>query len=177
MMTGSPEDVMLRLGSGLLCFPVTTFHNDFSFDERSYWDNIGWLSEQGATGLFAAGGTGEFFSLTSDEVDQVIAAAVAEAPDDIPVTGAAGYGTATAAEMAKACARAGAAGILLLPRYLTGSPQEGLAAHVRAVCEATDLGVIVYSRANAVYRENTLAELTETCPNWSGSTTASTIWN
>ncbi|MBB5159956.1 5-dehydro-4-deoxyglucarate dehydratase [Saccharopolyspora phatthalungensis] len=167
-MTSSPEDVMRRLGSGLLSFPVTTFHDDFSFDERSYRDNIGWLCQHGATGLFAAGGTGEFFSLTPTEVERVTAAAVAEAPDDFPVIGAAGYGTATAVEMAKACARAGAAGILLLPPYLTGSPQDGLAAHVRAVCDATDLGVIVYSRANAVFREDTLAGLAETCPNLVG---------
>ncbi|PKW16224.1 5-dehydro-4-deoxyglucarate dehydratase [Saccharopolyspora spinosa] len=168
MMTRSPEDVMRRLGSGLLSFPVTTFHDDFSFDEKSYRDNIGWLCQHGAAGLFAAGGTGEFFSLTPNEVEHVIATAAAEAPDDIPVIGAAGYGTATAVEMAKACSRAGAAGILLLPPYLTGSPQDGLAAHVRAVCEATDLGVIVYNRANAVLRDDTLAELAETCPNLVG---------
>ena len=39
--------------------------------------------------------------------------------------------------------------------------QEGLVEHVRAVCAATDLGVIIYSRANAVYSDTTVARLAE----------------
>src|SRR6202011_1359733 len=56
----------------------------------------------------------------------------------------------------------------LLPPYLMFSEQEGLAAHVAAVCAATKLGVIVYNRDNAILNEDTLARLCEQCPNLVG---------
>ena len=164
----TPPDVARRLGSGLLSFPVTHFRTDRSFDESAYRDNIGWLGSFGAAGLFAAGGTGEFFSLTPAEVEQVVTAAAREAPQDVPIIAPAGYGTALAVEMAHAAERSGADGVLLFPPYLTEADQEGLSAHVRAVCAATDLGVVLYSRANAVYTDVTVARLAEECPNLIG---------
>ncbi|GAB2811527.1 5-dehydro-4-deoxyglucarate dehydratase [Streptomyces daliensis] len=164
----SPEEVARKLGSGLLSFPVTHFREDLSFDEAAYRENIARLGEFSPAGLFAAGGTGEFFSLTGEEVERVVTAAVREAPEGMPVIAPAGYGTATAIELARAAERAGAHGLLLFPPYLTEAGQEGLAAHVKAVCRATSLGVIVYSRANAVYNETTVAELAESCPNFVG---------
>ena len=168
MTTASPQEIARKLGSGLLSFPVTHLHEDGSFDEAAYRENIGWLSQFDASGLFAAGGTGEFFSLTPAEVEQVVTAAVREAPEGLPVIAPAGYGTATAVEMARSAERAGAHGILLLPPYLTEASQDGLVAHVKQVCAATDLGVTIYSRANAVYTEAAVAELVDSCPNLVG---------
>jgi 5-dehydro-4-deoxyglucarate dehydratase len=168
MTTASPQEIAHKLGSGLLSFPVTHLRADGSFDEAAYRENIAWLGQFDASGLFAAGGTGEFFSLTPPEVEQVVTAAVQEAPDGLPVIAPAGYGTATAVEMARSAERAGAHGILLLPPYLTEASQDGLVAHVKQVCAATDLGVTIYSRANAVYTESAVAELVESCPNLVG---------
>ena len=164
MTTASPQEIARKLGSGLLSFPVTHLREDGSFDEPAYRENIGWLGQFDASGLFAAGGTGEFFSLTPAEVEQVVTAAVQEAPDGVPVIAPAGYGTAIAVEMARSAERAGAHGILLLPPYLTETSQEGLVAHVRQVCAATELGVTIYSRANAAYSETAVAELVDSCP-------------
>ncbi|MGW0552341.1 5-dehydro-4-deoxyglucarate dehydratase [Streptomyces sp. Wb2n-11] len=164
----SPDEAARKLGSGLLSFPVTHFRADFSFDEAAYRENIARLGAFSPAGLFAAGGTGEFFSLTGREVAEVVAATVREAPEGLPVVAPAGGGTATAVELAQQAERDGAHGILLLPPYLTEASQEGLAAHVKAVCRATRLGVILYSRANAVYDETTVAELADSCPNLIG---------
>jgi len=79
-----------------------------------------------------------------------------------------GYGTAIARELAVAAERAGADGLLLLPPYLVHAEQEGLAAHVEAVCAATRLGVIVYNRDNAILNEDKLAWLCDRCPNLVG---------
>jgi 5-dehydro-4-deoxyglucarate dehydratase len=168
MTQTAPEEIATRLGSGLLSFPVTHFRDDLSFDEPAYRDNIGRLAGYGVAGLFAAGGTGEFFSLAPGEVGAVVRAAVAEAPDGLPVIAPAGYGTAAAAAMAREAEEAGADGVLLFPPYLTEASQEGLIAHVRAVCAATRLGVTLYSRANAVYQDATVAALAEACPNLVG---------
>jgi 5-dehydro-4-deoxyglucarate dehydratase len=168
MATATPQEIARKLGSGLLSFPVTHFKDDHSFDEAAYRENIGWLGQFDASGLFAAGGTGEFFSLTPPEVEQVVRAAVQEAPDGLPVIAPAGYGTSTAVQMARSAESVGAHGILLLPPYLTEASQDGLVAHVKEVCAATTLGVTIYSRANAVYTEAAVAELADSCPNLVG---------
>ncbi|GGZ09394.1 putative 5-dehydro-4-deoxyglucarate dehydratase [Streptomyces olivaceoviridis] len=168
MTSYTPAELRSRLGSGLLSFPVTHFRDDLSFDEDAYRENIIRLAKYDVGGLFAAGGTGEFFSLTPTEVERVVTAAADSAPDDTPILAPAGYGTTTATEFAAAAERAGADGILLFPPYLTEAGQEGLARHVEAVCRSTSLGVVVYSRANAVYSADTIARLAETCPNLIG---------
>ncbi|GGY98226.1 5-dehydro-4-deoxyglucarate dehydratase [Streptomyces poonensis] len=168
MSSLTPAELGHRVGSGLLSFPVTHFRDDLSFDEEAYRENIVRLAQYDVGGLFAAGGTGEFFSLTPSEVERVVTAAAESAPDATPILAPAGYGTATAIEFAAAAERAGADGILLFPPYLTEAGQEGLARHVEAVCRATSLGVVIYSRANAVYSPDTVARLADTCPNLIG---------
>lgn len=168
MASMTPAEMARVLGSGLLSFPVTHFRDDLTFDETAYRDNLGRLADYKVSGLFAAGGTGEFFSLTPAEIDRVLRAAVEETRGRTPVIAPAGQGTALAVEMARAAEAAGADGILLLPPYLVGSEQAGLAAHIEAVCRATALGIIVYNRANAQLDERTLAGLCERCPNLVG---------
>ncbi|KOG59711.1 5-dehydro-4-deoxyglucarate dehydratase [Streptomyces sp. MC1] len=168
MSSFTPAELGRRIGSGLLSFPVTHFRADLSFDETAYREHVVRLSKYDVGGLFAAGGTGEFFSLTPTEVERVVTAAADSAPDGTPILAPAGYGTATAVEFAAAAERAGADGILLFPPYLTEAGQEGLARHVEAVCRATSLGVVIYSRANAVYSADTVARLADTCPNLIG---------
>ena len=168
MSVFTPQEVASQLGSGLLSFPVTHFTSDLRFDETAYRQNIAWLAQYDASGLFAAGGTGEFFSLTFDEVEQVVTAAVKETPAELPVVAPVGYGTALAVDLARAAERAGADAILLLPHYLTEASQAGLEAHVRAVCGATDLGVIIYNRSNARYEAPTVERLAANCPNLIG---------
>lgn len=164
----TPTELQRALGSGLLSFPVTHFTDELQFDEAAYRDNLAWLSSHPAAGLFAAGGTGEFFSLTSEEVGRVVRAAVEASGGAMPILGPAGYGTAQAVEMARDAERAGADGILLFPPYLTEASQDGLAAHVQAVCAATSLGVIVYHRANGAFRVPTVEKLVRECPNLIG---------
>lgn len=168
MTTWSPVEMARSLGGGLLSFPVTHFDADGDFVEDAYRAHCAWMLEHELTGLFAAGGTGEFFSLTPAEVVTVVAAAVAEAAGKLPVISGCGYGTAIATEIAQGAEKAGADGLLLLPPYLVGSSQEGLAAHVEKVCRSTGLGVIVYNRDNAVLNDETLAGLCERNPNLVG---------
>jgi 5-dehydro-4-deoxyglucarate dehydratase len=163
-----PQEMAARIGSGLLSFPVTHFGADLDFREPDYRAHCAWLLEHDVAGLFAAGGTGEFFSLTPDEVERVVAAAVGETAGRVPVIAGCGYGTAIAVDLARRAEAAGADGLLLLPPYLVNSSPEGLAAHVDAVCRATGLGVIVYNRDNAILDADTLAGLCDRNPNLVG---------
>jgi len=164
----TPKEMALTIGNGLLSFPVTPFDASDKFDAARYRSNLDWLCSYEVAGLFAAGGTGEFFSLTPAEVVDVLTTAVQQTAGRVPVLAGVGYGTAMATELAGAVERAGADGILLLPPYLVFSEQAGLAAHVEAVCKATRLGVIVYNRDNAILQPDTLARLAERCPNLVG---------
>ena len=165
----SPEEFAKKIGAGLLSFPITHFSPDASaFDEHAYRGHIEWLLEHEPAGLFAAGGTGEFFSLTLEEFSAVVAAAVEQTNQRVPVVAGCGYGTAIAKQFARAGDAAGADGILLLPPYLLYADPAGLVAHVEAVCASTQLGVIFYNRDNAILNEVWLERLCARCPNLVG---------
>lgn len=70
-----PIELKRALGAGLLSFPVTPFGKDGAFNRAPYEAHVGWLSGFDATVLFAAGGTGEFFSLEPSEIPEIISAA------------------------------------------------------------------------------------------------------
>ncbi len=163
----SPDEIKSRVASGLLSFPVTHFNEDFSLNLESYRAHVEWLSGFGAAALFAAGGTGEFFSLSPEEVADVTRAAK-DASGDVPIIAGCGYGTALATEIARRAEAAGADGLLLLPHYLMEASQEGIFRHVKAVCQSTGLGVIIYNRANSVANADTVARLADACPNLIG---------
>ncbi len=165
----TPKEFAQIVGSGLLSFPVTHFKaSDHSFNEDAYRENLNWLFSHEAAAMFAAGGTGEFFSLTQAEVDRVVRAAVEETGKKMPVSAPAGGGSAVSIEYCQAAEAAGADGILLLPPYLTEAAKDGVAAHVEAICKSTKLGVIVYNRANQRLDEVELEKLAERCPNLVG---------
>ncbi len=163
-----PLELKRVLSSGLMSFPVTDFDKNGNFDEGGYRKRLEWLMPYGATVLFAAGGTGEGFSLTLQEHQQVIRAAVETCANETPIIAGAGYSTRIAIEMAQASQAAGAAGILLLPHYLTEANQAGLAAHIEAVCRSIDIGVVVYNRNVCRLSADTLEQLVDRNPNLIG---------
>lgn len=168
MANFAPTAMAQAIAKDVLCFPVTHMSADLKFEEAPYRAHLDWMLGAGPAGVFAAGGTGEFFSLAPDEVEAVTRAAVATVNGGVPVIAGAGYGTAIASDLARRAERAGADAILLLPPYLINASQQGLQAHVEAVCKATSLGVIVYNRDNAILEADTVARLCEGCPNLVG---------
>lgn len=167
-MTLSPIELSKSLGQGLLSFPVTFFDQSGAFNEEGYRAHVARQGAAGAGGLFAAGGTGEFFSLTFGEYKRVVRAASDELPDDFPLLAGVGYGTEMAIEFARAAEANGADGILVLPPYLVKSEQEGLRQRLVAICRAVGVGVIAYNRDNAILAPETLALAAEECPNLIG---------
>lgn len=164
----TPQDLKQIMSSGLLSFPVTDFHADGSFNAKGYAERLEWLAPYGATALFAAGGTGEFFSMTADEYPGIIKTAVDTCRGKVPIIAGAGGPTRFAIQCAQAAEAAGAHGILLLPHYLTEAGQEGLIAHVEQICKSVKFGVIVYNRAVSKFTPESLAILAERCPNLIG---------
>ena len=164
----TPQDLKTIISSGLLSFPITDFDEQGDFRPGTYIERLEWLAPYGASALFAAGGTGEFFSLTGDEYPAIIKTAVETCRGKVPIIAGAGGPTRFAIACAQEAERLGAHGILLMPHYLTEAGQEGLINHVQAVCNSVEFGVIVYNRNVCKLRPESLAILAERCPNLIG---------
>ncbi len=164
----TPQELKSIMSHGLLSFPLTDFDANGDFHKKGYIERLEWLAPYGASALFAAGGTGEFFSLTAEEYPEIIQTAVDTCRGKVPIIAGAGGPTRFAIQCAQEAERAGAHGILLLPHYLTEAGQEGLIAHVEAVCKSVKFGVIVYNRNVCKLTPASLATLAERCPNLIG---------
>jgi 5-dehydro-4-deoxyglucarate dehydratase len=164
----NPQELKSILSAGLLSFPVTDFDAAGDFNQESYIRRLEWLGPYGASALFAAGGTGEFFSLTNREYSSVIKTAVDTCDGGVPILAGVGGPTRQAIEMAQEAERLGAKGLLLLPHYLTEASQEGVALHVEQVCKSVKIGVVVYNRNVCRLTPVLLEQLAERCPNLIG---------
>ena len=164
----TPLQLKQTMSAGLLSFPVTDFNASGDFTPETYARRLEWLMPYGATVLFAAGGTGEFFSLTPQDYTAVVKTAVETCRNGVPIVAGAGGPTRQAIAFAQEAERLGAQGVLLLPHYLTEAGQEGLAAHVEAVCRSVKFGVIIYNRGACRLTAPTLVQLAERCPNLVG---------
>ena len=164
----NPQDLKKIVSSGLLSFPLTDFDEQGNFRPKTYIERLEWLAPYGAAALFAAGGTGEYFSLAGDEYSTIIKTAVDTCKGKVPIIAGAGGSTRFAIACAQEAERLGAQGILLMPHYLTEANQEGLIAHVEAVVKSVKIGVIVYNRNVCKLTPDSLAVLADRCPNLIG---------
>ena len=164
----TPQDLKQILSSGLLSFPITDFDADGNFVSKPYADRLEWLAPYGATALFVAGGTGEFFSLTPEDYTKVVKVAVETCRGKVPILAGAGGPTRTAIAYAQEAEKLGAHGVLLMPHYLTEASQDGLVAHIEAVCKSVKFGVVVYNRNVCRLDADSLLLLADRCPNLIG---------
>src|ERR1700687_1424024 len=75
---------------GVLGFPVTPFRQDLSLDLDALARNVDEMARYPFCALVAAGGTGELYSLTAAEVEDVVRVTVQAAAGRMPVV--AGHG-------------------------------------------------------------------------------------
>lgn len=156
-MTGRPFDRF----DGVLFFPVTPFDEHDRVDVAALEEHVADRVTQGAGGVFAACGTGEYHALGLDEVRAVVGAAVRATAGRRPVVAGTGGPIGHAVAAARAAAEAGAEGLLVLPPYLVAAPQAGLLRYIEAVAAASDLPLVVYHRGSAALTEPTVERLLE----------------
>src|SRR4030095_5819118 len=140
-----PEELRAKYG-GVVAFPVTPFYDALSLDIEGLRQTLTRLMIHPVCGVVAAGGTGEVYSLTQDEHAQVVETTVEIVNGKAPIIAGGGFNLMLAAEMAKRAAAAGADAILALPPYYPQADEEGLIEYYRAIGDATDLGLLIYSR-------------------------------
>jgi 5-dehydro-4-deoxyglucarate dehydratase len=149
---------------GVFGFPVTPFRQDHSLDLVALERNVAEMAGYPFCALVAAGGTGEMYSLTPDEIEQVVATSVKAAQGRMPVVAGTGFNAPLGAEIARRAQKAGAECILVLPPYYVAAPEDGLFAYYEEIGRATNLPLMIYSRDWAVFTPEMVARLAERMP-------------
>ncbi|MFZ8900163.1 MAG: 4-hydroxy-tetrahydrodipicolinate synthase [Ilumatobacteraceae bacterium] len=133
---------MARFGRVLTAM-VTPFGSDGALDLDAARRLARWLQDHGNAGLVVAGTTGESPVLTDDERLSLFAAVI-EAVTIPVVAGTGTNDTSHSVHMTKEATRLGAAGILAVTPYYNRPSQAGIAGHMGAMADATDLPVVLY---------------------------------
>lgn len=149
---------------GVIGFPVTPFNDDEeqTIDWDSFRAHIETLASSGLTALVVAGGTGEFFGLTAEEVRQLAAEATDIAAGRTRILIGVGASVAAGRQLATAAYAAGADGVLVLPPYYPSPDRDALVAYYSQIAASVpDLAVVPYSRGAAQITPNLLERLAE----------------
>lgn len=148
---------MARFGQVLTAM-VTPFDASGALDLDGVWRLAKWLQDNGNDGLVVGGTTGEASTLTDDE-KLALFAATAEAVTIPVIAGTGSNDTAHSVHLTKEASKLGIAGILAVGPYYNRPSQAGIEAHMRAVCAATALPVVVYDIPVRTGRKITTATL------------------
>jgi 4-hydroxy-tetrahydrodipicolinate synthase len=149
---------------------VTPFHKDGSLNLDGAKRLARWLQDNGNDGLVIAGTTGEAPVLTDDERLSLFKAVV-EAVTIPVIAGTGTNDTAHSIHLTKEATKLGVAGILAVTPYYNRPSQAGIDAHMRAVCAATTLPVVIYDipvRTGRKINTPTLAKLANEVKNVAG---------
>lgn len=160
----SPQQFCKQL-KGVFGFPVTPFKRDLSLDLDALARNVDEMTRFPFCALVAAGGTGELYSMTAEEIEQVVRVTVEATAGRMPVVAGTGFNAAIGADIARRCERAGAECMLALPPYYVNAPEQGLFEYYKAIGEATRLPLMVYSRDWAVFSPEMVARLADQVSN------------
>jgi 4-hydroxy-tetrahydrodipicolinate synthase len=124
---------------------------------------VEWQIAEGSDALVPCGTTGEVATLSAEEHRNVIAATVEAAKGRVPVIAGTGTNSTEASiERTRAAADLGAAAALVVVPYYNKPSQAGLAAHFKAIADASPIPLVVYnvpSRTVADISVETLAEV------------------
>jgi 5-dehydro-4-deoxyglucarate dehydratase len=161
------NDLRQRM-KGVFGFPITPFRKDLSLDLDGLARNVAEMTRHPFCALVAAGGTGELYSLTTDEIVDVVRVTVEATAGKMPVVAGTGYNAAIGADIAKRVEKAGASCLLALPPYYINAPEAGLFDYYRAIGNACGLPMMVYSRDWAVFSPQMVARLAERLPTLAG---------
>ena len=125
---------------------VTPMHSTEDLD----LPRLKWLIDhqlaKGVHGIFVLGTTGEFFALTDDEKQAVMATAVQHVDRRVPVMAGTGAETTReAVRLTRLAEREGVTAVSVITPYYVSPTQAEIADHYRRIAESTSLPVLLYS--------------------------------
>ena len=148
---------------------VTPMKNDEEVNYTKLEELINWQIDQGTDYIIIAGTTGESSTLTMDEHEKVIRAAVEFTKGRVPVIAGTGSNcTRTAIQLSQEAEVDGVDGLLIVTPYYNKATQEGLIRHYSAIARETKLPIILYNvpgRTGCNLMPETVAALVKNEPN------------
>lgn len=153
-----------HLGRNLVAM-VTPMTPDGRIDHGGVRALVDHLVDGGCDGIVVAGTTGEAPTLTRAEVTDLVRVVADRSRGSARVVAGVGSNVTTdSVDAARAAARAGADGLLLVTPYYSRPSQAGLVGHCSAVAGATDLPVLLYdvpARTGTTLSADSVARLAE----------------
>jgi 1-pyrroline-4-hydroxy-2-carboxylate deaminase len=132
--------------NGVMPAMTTAFDANLHVDHKFVTRHAQWLAANGCSGIVCLGSLGESATLDFDEKIALLSTVIASVGERIPVVAAvSALSTAEAVRIAKAAARAGAAGLMILPPYVYKGDWREMRAHVGAILESTHLEAMLYN--------------------------------
>jgi 4-hydroxy-tetrahydrodipicolinate synthase len=158
---------------GIIPAVVTPFTADERVDEGGFRKVLNALIDQGVHGLFPVGTGGEFFALTREEKERLMAAAVEEAAGRVfvmPNVGA--ITTAESVVLARHAEAVGSDAVSVVTPFFLKPSQEELLEHYRAICAAVKIPVLAYNiperTGGVALSVGTVSRLAREVPNFGG---------
>ncbi len=131
--------------SGSLPALVTPF-SDGAVDFDAFNALVEWHIDQGSHGIVPVGTTGESPTLSHEEHEEVVAAAVKASAGRVPVIAGAGSNcTDEAVRFARHAEKSGADAILVVTPYYNKPTQQGLYEHFETLHECCGIPIIIYN--------------------------------
>ncbi|MEZ0076915.1 dihydrodipicolinate synthase family protein [Planotetraspora sp. GP83] len=157
------DDVRQALRS-VVAVAVTPFGPDDRIDEPAYQAAIDRLVRGGVSALTPNGNTGEFYSLSDEELARAVTLTREAAPDAVVIAGV-GHDVHRAVRLAREARDLGCQGVMIHQPVHPYQSEEGWTDYHRAIAEAVpDLGLVCYVRSPVV-TTRALQDLVRHCPN------------
>ena len=131
-------------GAGVAIVTPMKENGDVNYDKLE--ELINWQVDQGTDAIIIAGTAGESSTLTREEHEEVIKAAVEFTKHRIPVVAGTGSNcTRTAIQLSQEAEAAGVDGLLIVTAYYNKATQAGLISHYTQIAQNTKLPIILYN--------------------------------
>ena len=128
---------------------ITPFHEDGSINYDQLKKLVDYHFETGTDSIVICGTTGESATMTEEEHLECIKRTIDFTAGRLPVIAGTGSNcTATAVELSREAAKAGADGLLVVTPYYNKATQKGLIEHYKAIAREADAPIIMYSVAS-----------------------------
>lgn len=147
---------------GVLPAITTNLRANGSIDHAALAKHCQWMIDAGCAGIVCGGSLGEAATLSFEEKIAVAKTCVKTVGKRAPVVlGIASLSTREAVALAKAAAKAGCAGLMVLPPYVYSTDWREMKAHVAAVLRATKLPCLLYNNPPAYKTDFTPPQIAE----------------
>lgn len=148
--------------TGVLPAITTNLRANGAVDHPALAKHCRWMIDSGCAGIVCCGSLGEAATLSFAEKVAVATTCVKAVGKRAPVVlGIASLSTAEAVALARAAAKAGCQGLMVLPPYIYSTDWREMKAHLAAILTATKLSCMLYNNPPAYKTDFLPAQITE----------------